>query len=424
MPWCWCCVMPERPVNKLRRRLLRQFTAALRNCRTREQEQALQQAYDLGRDAIARGLGVLDMAKLHQEALVATLRSTLQSGAIPCVKAAGALVLEALTPFEATHRGFHEAYLKLRELNSALEQRNLEQAAINRHLRREIKERKRTEAALRQSEKHYRKLFRQAQLMQEDLRHLSNQILHVQEEERTRISRELHDEVGQALTAINVNLAMLTKQPGQPQSSLEGRIASVQALLEQTMNTVHNFARELRPAMLDELGLLPALRSYLKGFQERTRIRTSFKAGPHIEELDDGQKTALFRVAQESLTNITKHAQASEVAIAICRRNGSVRMEISDNGKGFAMEPQMAAKRKKRLGLLGMQERVRLVNGRLGLRSQPGKGTVVSVLIPLKSRPAVAVPARSVRRRLRPKHGQSTVNPRNTYAKNHRIARR
>lgn len=418
MPWCWCCVMSAPPPNKLRRRLLRQFNAALRSCLASEEEQALQQAYELGRDAIARGLGVLDMAKLHQEALAAALRSQPQSGALSCVRAAGALVLEALTPFEATHRGFHEAYLKLRELNRVLEQRNLEQAAINRRLRSEIKERKRTEAALRQSEKHYRQLFRQAQLMQEDLRHLSDQILHVQEEERTRISRELHDEVGQALTAINVKLAVLTKPDGEPVERFADEIASVQALVEQTMDTVHDFARELRPAMLDELGLLPALRSYLSDFQDRTRIRTSFKAGARIEDLTDGQKTTLFRVAQESLNNITKHAQASQVTIAICRRNGSVRMEVSDNGKGFVMGAQTTATREQRLGLLGMQERMRLVHGRLGLRSQPGKGTVVSALIPLKHHPAAAAPERPARRRPLSKLKPSTINPRSTYAKN------
>ena len=414
--------MSERTTNNLRRRLLRQFAVALRSCLASEQEQALQQAYELGRTAIARGLGVLDVAKLHQEALVTSLRTTPQSGAIPCVKAAGALVLEALTPFEATHRGFHEAYLKLRELNRTLEQRNVEQAAINRRLRTEIQEHRRTEAALRQSEKHYRKLFGQAELMQADLRELSDRILHVQEQERGRISRELHDEVGSALTAVNVTLAMVTNPAAGSPASFEARIAGVQALLEQTMGTVHNFARELRPAMLDDLGLLPALRSYLKGFQERTRIRTSFAAGPHLEELDDDQKTTLFRVAQESLNNITKHAQASQVAVAIHRQNGSVRMEIKDNGKGFVMEPQLAAKRKKRLGVLGMQERVRLVHGHLGLHSQPGKGTVVSVLIPLGEPPAAASPVRAAGRRPPPKREPTTLKLRNIYAENQSVA--
>lgn len=364
----------------------------------------MQQSYELGRKAIARGLGVLDMARLHQDVLAAAVRSSPQSGAISCVKAAGGLFLESLTPFEATHRGFREAYQQLQELNGSLEQRNSELAAINRRLRGEISKRERIEVALRQSEKHYRKLFQQAQLMQEDLRHLSVQILNVQEEERTRISRELHDEVGQALTAINVGLTMVAKQAGQPGNGFERRIANIQAQIEQTMVTVHDFARELRPAMLDELGLLPALRSYLKGFQERTHVRTTFKASSHIEDLDDEKKTALFRVAQESLTNITKHAQASRVTIEICRRNGSVRMEICDNGKGFLMDPQSAVKRKKRLGVLGMQERVRSVSGRLELHSRPDKGTIVRVVIPLKSRPVDALPVSAAVRRLQPKH--------------------
>lgn len=404
MPWFWFCVMSERAASKLRRRLLEQLAAALRNCFAREQEHSLQQAYELGRDAIARGLGVLDMARLHQEALNHVLRPLLPAGTEVSLRIAGALYLEALTPFEARQRGFRETCARLSELNRAQEQRNLELAAINRRLRVEIGERKRTEAALRLSEKHSRDLLRQAQSMQEDLRRLSEQILHVQEQERTRISRELHDEVGQALTAVTVSLAMLSKQIGGPPASFDDRIKAIQTLVEQTMDTVHAFARELRPAMLDELGLLPALRSYLKSFQERTGIRTCVRVSPRLEQLNDGQKTVLFRVFQESLTNITKHAQASLVAVAISHRNGSVRMQINDNGRGFKVEPAAARCQQKRLGVLGMQERVRLVNGTFMLHSQPGQGTVVRVEIPLSHRPATAMPGSRIRA---PQRGQN-----------------
>jgi signal transduction histidine kinase len=373
-------------VSKLCNNLSKPYAAALQRYLAHKQEQALQQAYEIGREAFAQEFGVLDMAKLHQAALTASLRPIPISNSDPRVKSAESFFLEALTPFEAAHRGFREAYLRLRELNDALEHRNLELADFNRLLRNEIAERKRTEAALRQSEKHYRELFKEARLMQEDLRHLSSQILHIQEQERTRISRELHDEVGQALTAINMSLAMLRKQTASSGNGLHKTVTNTQALLEQTMEATHRFARELRPAMLDDLGLLPALRSYLNGFRERTGIRITFQASPGAEELDGERKTVIFRVVQESLNNISKHAHASRVAVSINSLPDGFQLEIRDNGRGFSPESCAAAKKVKRLGLLGMQERVRLVKGDFALESAPGKGTLLRVQIPSNSR--------------------------------------
>jgi signal transduction histidine kinase len=310
----------------------------------------LQEAYELGRTAIARGLGLLDMARVHQQALASCL-STTPSADVKArrLEAAETFFMETLSPFEVEHRGFRQANLRLLQLNDALEGRNIELAALNR-----------------------------------DLRRLSSQVLHVQEAERQRISRELHDEVGQALTAIHMNLALLQKNGAVDASLLKNKIADTQRVLQHTMETVHSFARELRPAMLDELGLLPALRSYLKAFAERTGVRPHFRGSPEAEALNSEQKTVVFRVAQESLTNVAKHARASRVDLTLETREGAVRVQIKDNGKAFQMEKQFPASGKRRLGLLGMQERVRLVSGRFAVRSTPGKGTTVSVEIPLK----------------------------------------
>jgi signal transduction histidine kinase len=247
---------------------------------------------------------------------------------------------------------------------------------------RDITQRKQAEEALRQSEQHYQQLFHQAQHMQEQLRHLSNRLLHVQEEERKRISRELHDEVGQALTAVNVHLAMAQKSP----ETAHQQIADAHKLVEQTMEAVHRFARELRPAMLDDLGLGPALRSYIKAFSERTGLPVRFEAVPLIEQLGSDEKMVLYRVAQEGLTNVARHAQATEVDVTIRATRVALRLEISDNGKAFSTEQKEnpdSPNAQKRLGLLGMQERVGLVNGTFHIEPREGKGTTLRVDLPL-----------------------------------------
>jgi signal transduction histidine kinase len=373
-------------MNKHYRKLARQYTRVLKSYLQQAQEVILHQAYEIGRQAIARDLGVLDIAKMHQAALRTLRLSVCPTHPRDCAFAtAETFFMEALVPCEATHRGFREANLKLRQLNEALEHRSTELAARNSDLASEILERRKTEAALRQSEEHYRILFNQARLMEEDLRHLSSKILHVQEEERKRISRELHDQVGQALTAINMNLAVLRQGVASdrpPTRTLIHRIADTEQLLQQTMETVHRFSRELRPAMLDDLGLIPALRSCLKIFSERTGLRVRLHAEVGVEALDDEAKTVLYRVAQESMTNTAKHAQATEVTVTVQKLKGAIRMEIKDNGQGFQMNQEFTAKRKKRLGLFGMQERARLVHGDFSFSSLPGRGTTVRVLIP------------------------------------------
>jgi signal transduction histidine kinase len=367
--------------------LSQQYMVALRNYLADKSEGALHEAYELGRKTIADGLGVIDMAKIHEDVLLAILpKSNTTRESVQVAKVAGAFLTESLSPFEMTHRGFRDANRTLRQLNETLEDRNRQLASANEKLKREINERKRIEKELRESEEHYRVLFNQARLMQENLRYLSSQILNVQEEERKRISRELHDEVGQALTAVNVNLAVLKKAASSDKGPLRRKISDAQALLEQTMETVHNFSRELRPAMLDDLGLLPALRTFVKSFSERTGVRIAFTASAEVEKMDINQKTVLYRVAQESLTNVARHAKASHGRVDLRKFQCGIRMEISDNGRSFRVERHVSAqpKGKKRLGLLGIQERVRLANGNFSMASSPGKGTRIRVWIPFR----------------------------------------
>jgi len=214
--------------------------------------------------------------------------------------------------------------------------------------------------------------------------HKAIQILHVQEEERKRISRELHDEVGQALTAINTHLALVQRERGGDQDSkLREGIADVEKLLVGAIERMHRFASALRSAALDDLGLLPALRSYLKDYAERTGLLVRFERAAKDIPLNAEQKTALFRITQESLANVAKHAQATEVVVTLGFTKDRIQLRIKDNGKGFAMKQQRAAAENNRLGMLGMQERARLANGRCLVHSAPGCGTTVTAEIPL-----------------------------------------
>ena len=386
MRWCLSGVTLGYPMDDELQQLMRRYGAALRRYLANGEEAGLEESYALGRWAVARGLGVLKVARVHHQVLEQSLQTTRPppGPAEPNLfRAAETFLLEALSPFEITHRGFRETNQKLQRLIRILEKRNLDLAAMNRELETEITGRKRTERALRESEKHFRELFNEARRMEENLRRLSNQVLCAQEEERKRISRELHDEVGQALTAVSVTLATLKSCDLSLSGVMNPKLTEAQRLLRETMETVHSFARELRPSILDELGLLPALRSYLKGFAGRTGLQVRFYSTPAAEQLGPDQKTVLFRVAQESLTNVAKHAQASQVAITVRKIKDGISMEVADNGKSFQAGHEDRRKGKTRLGLLGMQERVRLVDGKFTIVAKPAVGTKVRVTVPL-----------------------------------------
>ena len=171
------------------------------------------------------------------------------------------------------------------------------------------------------------------------------------------------------------------------------------------MKIVHQFARELRPAALDDLGLIPALHSYMKNFTARVGVRTYLTAFAGVEKLDMAQRTALFRVAQEALTNVARHAQASQVEVSIEKRGTALCLRIADDGKGLPLDSARNVKKKKRLGLLGMKERLEMVGGSFTIESVPGQGTAITALIPVETvlakldRLAPRIPARRPGRR-------------------------
>lgn len=256
--------------------------------------------------------------------------------------------------------------------------------AAKKKLHQETAQRKTAEAALKESRLHYGQLLEQSLILQKQLRHLSHQILLAQEEERKHISHELHDEISQILTGINVRLATLKLEATANNGSLKRKIVNTQRLVEKSVEAVHRFARELRPAMLDDLGLVPALLTYMKEFGKRTGIRINFTSttADKIEQLDSLKRTVLYRVAQEALTNVAKHAQASRITLSIHIHDNAISMEIADNGISFDVTKALDLRRRKRLGIIGMRERVEMVSGTFAIESEPDHGTRIHVRIP------------------------------------------
>jgi signal transduction histidine kinase len=364
--------------------LSRQYQAALGQHLKQGPQASSQPARRLGRQSLALGLETLDFAKVHEQAVLElVLPNGSQSARADLLRRAGTFFAEAITPIEATHRTAQETNLHLDQLNQALRRRTADLASSNLRLKREITQRKLAENSFRKSEKHFGELLRKSQQMQEQLRHLSRQLLSAQEEERKRISRELHDVIAQTLSGINVRLAALKNATTLNSEGLEENIVRTQQLVQESVEIVHRFARELRPTVLDDLGIIPALHTFMKGFKEETGIRVSLSAFGAVEQVNGDKRTVLYRVAQEALTNVARHAQASEAQVRIQQRNGSVLMKIKDNGKGFHQERSWHLKKGKRLGLLGMRERVEMVGGNFTFTSAPGQGTTVLAQIPL-----------------------------------------
>lgn len=373
----------DHRINGNRASLVSHYRCALREYLGNRGIESLQSAYELGCIAMRVGLGVFDLARLHEEILPkVTAGGGTRGEMVQQARAAETFLLDALSPFEAARRGLPEAYVRLEQLNEILERRNKALAAI-------LVRQRLVKEALRASNERYLKLFQQARSMKKDIRQHAARIILAQDQERKRVSRELHDEIGQVFAAMNIGLGMLKKQAGHDRS-FQQQVASTQALLEQSMESVHRFARGLRPEMLDLFGPYEAIRSYVRAFAERTGITSTIHSKVDLAGLDQEQGIVLFRVVQESITNIFKHARATRIDIRFRRLPRGICMEIQDNGRSFLIDGKLGGKRGKRLGLLGMEERVRLVHGDFSIESAAGRGTKVRVQLPLVSNNEVA----------------------------------
>jgi PAS domain S-box-containing protein len=217
----------------------------------------------------------------------------------------------------------------------------------------------------------------------EQLRELSQFLESVREEERTKMAREIHDELGQSLTALKFDLSWLSGRFPQELEQLSERTRSMGELIDGAIQTVKRLSAELRPGVLDDLGLVDAIQWQTQDFSKRTDIRTNFTSDSEEISLDRDRSTALFRICQEALTNIVRHARATRVTVSLKKMGQRVVIRVSDNGVGIE-ESQILDPRA--FGLVGMRERAAFFGGEVKITGLPGKGTVVAVSIPLPRR--------------------------------------
>jgi PAS domain S-box-containing protein len=220
-----------------------------------------------------------------------------------------------------------------------------------------------------------------------DLKTLSIQLINVQEDERKKIAQELHDEIGQTLFAMKMNLEMTKKNlPANLEKfeDMKNRLTDTEYLLSQTIDRIRNLTTDLRPSMLDDFGLIPALNWYIGSFSKRTNIKVYLKTKNFKPRLSSEVETTFYRIIQEALTNVAKHAQATEVLILLALKNSNACLAVEDNGLGF--DTKKVAFPKDRLGIFSIKERVGLLNGGFEIHSKPNKGTKLNVKIPLTER--------------------------------------
>ena len=233
----------------------------------------------------------------------------------------------------------------------------------------DINERKQAEAELRESEAH--------------LLQLTHYLQQVREEDRTHFARELHDDLGQNLTALRIDFNVLAAELGAKNPAVIARLAAIDQMIYGTVDAVRRICEDLRPGVLDDLGLEAALATYVKRFAKQSGVACDLALGRDDFALDDATSTAIFRIVQESLTNIARHARASHAMLALQDYGNDVLLTIADDGCGLS---SALGGERRNYGLLGMRERVNRLGGHMAIDSAPGRGTHIEVSIPKKQK--------------------------------------
>ena len=231
----------------------------------------------------------------------------------------------------------------------------------------DITERKLAEVAIKQSE--------------EQLRNLTTYLQKIGEVERTNIAREIHDELGLGLTVLKIDLSWLRKRLPENEIPLHEKAETMTQLIDKTIQTVKKISTELRPGLLDDLGLAAAIEWQAEEFQKRTGIQCKITIDPKDVTFDRDRNTAIYRIFQETLTNVARHAQATEVNVSLRQRDGQLELNVRDNGRGIT-EKELA--NPKSFGLIGIRERVKIFSGINIIKGVPGKGTTVTVRMPIR----------------------------------------
>ena len=238
---------------------------------------------------------------------------------------------------------------------------------------RDITERVRAEHALQQS--------------RNELRELGAAAHSVREQEKSRIARELHDELAQSLTSLKMDLIGFKEQLRDGQQPLAVKLDGMVGILDGMVTATRRISADLRPLILDDLGLVPAAEWLAQNFSQRNGVQCTFSVDPPELELQDPHATAIFRMLQESLNNVAKHAQASLVEVTLDGGGDEIVLRVRDNGRGFAAG---AARKPQSFGLVGLRERVYLLEGEIDIDTAPGKGTLIEVRIPYSNEASAA----------------------------------
>jgi len=257
-----------------------------------------------------------------------------------------------------------------KELENRVDERTAELLTANKLMKKMLDEGKRAEKKLTKS--------------RERLRNLSGRLQFLLEEERTRISREIHDELGQALTALKMDLSLIRRRLfSDGLAEPAAKIQKIELGATRIIRTVRKIATDLRPGILDELGVVAAIKWMAKNFQNRTGIRCKVAVKVADKISDTTRATAIFRIVQEALTNVMRHAAASQVDVSLERKGDTLVLEVRDNGIGIK-EGRISDS--KSLGLVGIRERVLLLGGEALISGKPGEGTIVRVTLPMEER--------------------------------------